>query len=131
MSLLCCNRTMLTQDNLSLTPSFGKRWHIIKKLYCTNCGVIKLLESWADFNNNNQYKIHKKNALEIFEEFKLKPHIKTMTIKYGTKSNIGYAYGYNIQKYIKKTNEMLYYQYRVDWNGTKTLVKINSEIIHE
>jgi hypothetical protein len=105
---------------IRIMPDFNYSDRVLELFICEVCG--KITAELTQFNIKHQ-KIKKKRL----EKRRLANYIallkdgswKEIPVDFGTKSRAGFSYGVN-----KKDKDGKIYQYSVDFNGTKTLVKV-------
>ncbi len=118
--IYCCGKYHEPFQTVRLLPDFKYRNRKLEVLVCPNCGA--LVAELTQFNViTNKYETYrpkrKKTAgfIRHIQEGKL----ENVKIKYGTKERAGFVYGVNI---MRKNGKI--YQYAVDFNGEKKLVKV-------
>lgn len=120
--IYCCGMLHKPDRIIRLMPDFKYSDRVLEIFICNVCG--KISAELTQFNIKHQ-KIKKKRLekrqLVKFINFFKDGSFDEIAPDYATKSRAGFVYGVNRQDKNGKI-----YQYSVDFNGTKTLVKILS-----
>ncbi len=117
--IFCCGAYYSADEILFLPSDFKYKNKKLEILTCPNCGCVKA--ELTRFNIEKQdyeiYKPKRKKVRKFIDEIK-KGSWKVPKEKYGTRGSSGFVYGVNK---ISKKGKI--FQYSVDFNGKKKLVK--------
>ncbi len=122
MCIYCCGALRKADILTFLVPNKQFRDRKLEILICPNCGA--LIAELTQFNiKQQQYETirpkSKKTSKFLIQLEKENPELKLLKVKYATKSNANWIYGVNK---IKKNGKQ--YQFAVDFNGIRKLVKV-------
>ncbi|MBQ9244895.1 hypothetical protein IJ182_01355 [bacterium] len=118
--IYCCGRMQEPVKKLRLANDFRYRERFLNVIVCNVCG--KVIAEIIQYDVKKQKLIKKRLAKRQLAKFleRLKDGSwQEIKNEYGTKGKAGFIYGVNR---VDKNGKI--YQYSVDFNGTKTLVKI-------
>ena len=118
--IYCCGALREAQSIVFLMPNFKYRDRRLEVIICPNCGAVSA--ELHQFNNITQkYEIQRPKRKEVAKFIKkIQKSVQDDWQKQsGSKSRAGFVYGMNIERANGKI-----YQYSVDFNGTKKLVKV-------
>lgn len=118
--IYCCGGYHSPTRTLFVPSGFRYRDRKLEVLVCPTCG--KLVAELVQFDvKKNQYQTirpKKKNTKKFIQDVE-SGKFDDVKIQYGTKLGAAYIFGLN-----KECNNGKIYQYAVDFNGKKKLVKI-------
>lgn len=117
--IYCCGGYYMPLKTVFIPANFCYRNRKLEVLVCPKCGA--LVAELVQFNlKKNKYETYRPSRKHVGKFIKNIEEGKwqEIQIKYGTKGNAGFVYGVNKQHKNGKI-----YQYSVDFNGTKKLVK--------
>lgn len=118
--IYCCGGYRTPHKTVFLPANFKYRDRKLEVLLCPNCGT--LVAELVQFNvRKNEYETYRplsKQTVSFIKEVQAGKW-REIKIKYGSKGNAGFIYGVNKQRKDGKI-----YQYAVDFNGTKKLIKV-------
>lgn len=118
--IYCCGGYHTPLKTVFLPANFRYRDRKLEVLMCPKCGtlVAELVQFNVRKNKYETYRPASKQTSSFIKDVQAGKW-REIKIKYGTKGNAGFVYGVNKQRKNGKI-----YQYAVDFNGTKKLVKI-------
>jgi len=120
--IYCCGMLHKPDRVIRIMSDFKYSDRVLELYICEVCG--KITAELTQFNIKHQ-KVKKKRIekrqLAKFVSLFSNGSFEEKSVEYATKSRAGFSYGVNRQEKDGKI-----YQYAVDFNGTKTLVKILS-----
>ena len=118
--IYCCGILHKPARIIRLMSDFNYSDRILELFICRVCG--KITAELTQFNIKHQ-KVKKikltKRQLAKYISLIREGSWDEIPVEYGTKSKSGFSYGIN-----KQSKNGKIYQYSVDFNGTKTLVKV-------
>ena len=118
--IYCCGGYHRPFRTVFLLPDFMFRDRKLEVLICPNCGA--LVAELTQFNVKEQhyetFRPNRKKVSKFIKEVECGSW-QEVKIKYATKERAGFAYGLN-----KEHKDCRVFQYAVDFNGEKKLVKI-------
>jgi hypothetical protein len=114
---------MILEETFFLPPSLNKRWHEVKRLRCSNCNCIKIYQQWSDTKDEKHFEVTKKNADDLFLRLKTNAIYTEHKVHKGTKGGMGFRFGKTIPKHNTKTGITTFFEYSIDFNNTKELVR--------
>ena len=118
--IYCCGGYHKPLRTVLISPDITFKDRKLEILICPKCGVLvaELTQFNIKTNSYEKYRPKRKKTYEFIK--KLEQGVwSEQRIKYGTKERQGFVYGLNRQAADGKI-----YQYSVDFNGEKKLVKI-------
>lgn len=118
--IYCCGGCHTPLKTVFLPANFRYRDRKLEVLVCPKCGtlVAELVQFDVRKNKYETYRPASKQTISFIKDVQAGKW-REIKIKYGTKGNAGFVYGVNKQRKNGKI-----YQYAVDFNGTKKLVKV-------
>lgn len=118
--IYCCGGCHTPLKTVFLPANFRYRDRKLEVLVCPICGslVAELVQFDVRKNKYETYRPTSKQTVSFIKDVQAGKW-REIKIKYGTKGNAGFVYGVNKQRKNGKI-----YQYAVDFNGTKKLVKV-------
>ena len=118
--IYCCGKYYEPDKTVQLLPDFKYKDRKLEIMVCPQCGG--LVAVLTQFNVLTQkydtYRPKRKRTLDFIKKA-LEGKLDTVKVKYGTREKAAFVYGVNRQAKNGKI-----YQYAVDFNGTKKLVKV-------
>ncbi len=117
--ILCCGRELKPERIIRLLPDFKYRERLLELISCPNCGkIIGELTQYNVITGKYERKRLSKRVLARYAQRLDSGSWEEVKILHGTKGGAGFVYGINR---IDKEGNI--YQYAVDFNGVKVLVK--------
>ncbi len=118
--LYCCGGYHKPDKIVALLPTFRHRERKLEVLTCPVCGgiVAELVQYNVRTKEYETFRPKKKKTLKFIEDVE-NGKFDEVKIKYGTTHGSAFVYGLN-----KEAKDGKIYQYSVDFNGQKKLVKI-------
>ncbi len=118
--IYCCGRYQVPFKTVFLAPDFNYRDRKLEILVCSNCGSLSAVLTQFNVKTKKYetYRPKRKKTSKFIREVEAGKWSE-VKVKYGTKERAGFVYGVN-----KLQNDGTVKQYAVDFNGTKTLVKV-------
>lgn len=118
--IYCCGMLHKPDRVIRLMPDFKYSNRVLEIFICEVCGKITAELTQLNIKHNKiKKKRLEKRQLAKFVSLFNDGSFEEKSAEYATKSRAGFAYGVNRQEKDGKI-----YQYSVDFNGTKTLVKV-------
>ena len=118
--IFCCGRKQNPVKTVRLMPDFKYRERLLELIICEVCGKIIAEITQYNVKTKKYCKKHlSKRQLAKYLARLDNGRWQEVKLDYGTKERAGFVYGVNR---IDKEGKI--YQYSVDFNGTKTLVKV-------
>ena len=117
--IFCCGLYHEPFKTVFVAPDFNFRDRKLEILYCPRCGA--LVAELTQFNIKEQkYELYRPNRKKTSKFLKSIEAGKwqEIKVKYGVKGSAGFVYGVNREHKNGKI-----YQYAVDFNGEKRLVR--------
>lgn len=118
--IFCCGLYFKPLKTIFVLPDFNYRDRKLEILHCPRCGA--LVAELTQFNVNTQeyetFRPNRKKTAKFLKEIEAGSW-NEVKIKPATKEKSGFVYGVNREHKNGKI-----YQYSVDFNGIKKLVKI-------
>ncbi len=118
--IYCCGGYHSPLKTVFLSPTFEYRDRKLEILLCPVCGV--LVAVLTQFNIKTQkyetYRPKRKKTAKFIQDLQ-EGKWREFKLKFGTRERAGFVYGVNKQNKSGKI-----FQYSVDFNGEKKLVKI-------
>ena len=117
--ILCCGREQKPERIIRLLPDFKYRERLLELVFCSHCGkIIGELTQYNVITEKYEKKRLSKRVLARYAQRLDSGCWEEVKILHGTKGGAGFVYGIN--KIDKDGNV---YQYAVDFNGVKVLIK--------
>lgn len=118
--IYCCGGYHKPQRRIFPLPDYKYKNRELEILICPICGALSVV--LTQFNKEtHQYETFRpkrKKTAKFLKEMQMQKW-EEQKVQYGTKSGAGFVYGVNVQAENGKI-----YQYAVDFNGSRKLVKI-------
>jgi len=120
VGIFCCGGYQLPQQSVILLPNSKYKDRKLEILVCPVCGGLSAV--LTQFNIETQkyeiYRPKRKHTARFIKKLQNEPW-KDEKLDCGTKGNAGFIYGVNMQ-----TRSGKIYQFAVDFNGQRRLVKV-------
>lgn len=118
--IYCCGGYHTPDKVVSLLPTFRHRDRKLEVLVCPSCGglVAELVQYNVRTREYETLRPKKKKVKQFIADVK-SGKFDEVKVQHGTKQSAGYIFGVN-----KEAKDGKIYQYAVDFNGNKKLVKI-------
>ena len=118
--IYCCGGYHTPYKTVALLPTFRHRERKLEVLVCPICGsvVAELVQYNVKTQMYEKIRPKKKKTLKFLADVE-SGKFDEVKIKHGVKQNAGYIFGVN-----KQAKDGKIYQYSVDFNGNKKLVKV-------
>ena len=118
--LYCCGGYHKPDKIVTLLPTFRHRERKLEVLTCPICGglVAELVQYNVRTNEYETFRPKKKKTLKFIQDVE-SGKFDEVKVSYGTSQGASFIYGLN-----KEAKDGKIYQYSVDFNGQKKLVKI-------
>lgn len=118
--IYCCGGYYTPLKTVFLPANFRYRDRKLEVLICPKCGTLlaELIQFDVRKKQYETYRPLRKQAAKFIKDVQAGKW-REIKIKYGSKGNAGFVYGVN-----KQCKNGKIYQYAVDFNGTKKLVKV-------
>ena len=118
--IYCCGGYHTPDKTVSILPTFKHRERKLEILKCPSCGAIVAVLTQYNVNTKQYETIRpkKKKTLKFLQDIR-NGKLDEVKISYGTKSGSAYIFGFN-----QEAKDGKIYQYAVDFNGQKKLIKV-------
>ncbi len=118
--IYCCGRYHVPTKTVIVAPDFLHRDRKLEIIICPVCGSLSACLTQYNIKEQKYETIRpkRKKTAKFIQEVEAGKWSE-VKIKYGTKERAGFVYGVN-----KVLKDGTIKQYAVDFNGTKTLVKV-------